>query len=275
VKISIVTPSYNQLDYLKLCAASVADQVGVEFEHIVQHTGNPDDLKDWVKSWKKMRLFLETDTGMYDAINRGLRRATGDICSYLNCDEQYLPGTLGKVAHFFETHPNVDVLFGDVILINQHGRPLSYRRAILPTLDHVQLVHLNTPTCATFFRRNLLDRGFYFDPKWKVIGDAVWMENLLKNKVMMATTREPLAVFTFTGKNLGATARSNLETLERQGSARRNRFKRLVAVVLHRLRKALAGAYRRRYLDIELYTTDAPNKRQRRSGYVGFGWPAI
>jgi glycosyltransferase involved in cell wall biosynthesis len=274
VRISIVTPSYNQFDYLKRCAASIADQSGVDVEHIIQDAGTGGEVESWASSLGHVRLFVERDDGMYDAINRGLRRASGEICAYLNCDEQYLEGTLAKVAQFFAAHPEMDVLFGDVVLIDQHGRPLSYRRVILPTLRHVRLVHLNTPTCATFFRRTLLERGFYFDPKWKVIGDAAWLATLLENGVTMATMREPLSVFTFTGANLGATARSGEETVAWQGQKYRRPFQRLVASFLHRVRKALAGAYRRRHVEISVFTFDSPNRRQLCQADVGFGWPA-
>lgn len=275
MKVSVVTPSYNQFEYLQCCVASVADQKGVEIEHIIQDAGTAADLTSWARSFPKTRLFIERDAGMYDAINRGLRRASGDVCAYLNCDEQYLPDTLRKVAQFFDAHPEVDVLFGDVVLIDPEGAPLSYRRVILPTLRHVRLVHLNTPTCATFFRKTLLDRGFYFDSKWKVIGDAVWLANLLENGVAMATLPQPLSVFTFTGENLGATERSGAETAEWRGRVHRSHFRRSIASFLHRVRKALAGAYWTRQLQIEVFTPGSPDRRQRRSGRVGFGWPGI
>src|SRR5205814_1220274 len=156
--ISIVTPSFRQLEWLKLCAASVADQQGVGHEHIVQDAGTGPALEEWSRTTPNISLYVEKDEGMYDAINRGLRRSRGAICSYLNCDEQLLPGALARVASFFDTHPDVDVLFGDAILIDDRGNPLSYRRTVLPTLSHVRYAHLNTPTCATFFRRSLLDR---------------------------------------------------------------------------------------------------------------------
>lgn len=273
VKLSVVTPSFNQLPYLKLCVASVADQGAVETEHIIQDAGSGGDLEMWAKQHPTVRVFVESDEGMYDAINRGLRRATGEICAYLNCDEQYLPGTLSKVEKFFVAHPSVDVVFGDVILTDKGGTPFSYRRTVLPTLSHVQHAHLNTPTCATFFRRTLLDRGFYFDTQWKVMGDAVWMENLLKNKVKMATLSEPLAVFSFTGKNLGQTDLSYAEALRWKPNERM--LTRRLAILRHRARKTLAGAYRRRRVEIDIYTLHNPDKRTRIvEEKVGFGWPS-
>ena len=90
LKFTIVTPSFRQLNWLKLCAASVDDQQGVEVEHLIQDAQSGPELAQWVRDHSRARLFVESDTGMYDAINRGFRKATGDIVAWLNCDEQYL-----------------------------------------------------------------------------------------------------------------------------------------------------------------------------------------
>src|SRR5437660_4692298 len=144
--ISVVTPSFQQLDWLRLALASVADQEGVDVEHIVQDGGSEgveemfrEMSADSVNSHHNPKLFVEKDAGMYDAINRGLQRASGEICGYLNCDEQYLPGALSEVANYFSSHPEIDVVFGDAVLTDQQGSPLSYRRTILPRLQHVRL----------------------------------------------------------------------------------------------------------------------------------------
>jgi glycosyltransferase involved in cell wall biosynthesis len=257
-----------------LCAASVADQKNVSHEHIIQDAGTGPELEEWARNVSGLTVYVEKDSGMYDAINRGLRRASGDVCSYLNSDEQLLPDALAKVASFFEAHQDVDVLFGDVILIDNRGNPISYRRTVLPRFSHVRRAHLNTPTCATFFRRRLLDRGFFFDPEWKVIGDQVWIENLLRAGVRMATLRQPLAVFAFTGANLGSTRASQEEALRRRGDrALSAKFRKLTVVVSHRIRKFFAGAYKRRLIDIQIYTPESPKVRQRKCAMVGFSWP--
>ena len=170
----------------------------------------------------------------------------------------------------------MEVLFGDLVVVDAKGRPISYRRTILPTKRHIRHSHLNTTTCATFFRRELLDRGFYFDPNWKTIGDAVWVDNLLKQGVKMATIPEPLAIFTITGRIL-ATAR-HLAPKCSSGRADQTpeRNSRAKAVVLwHRIRKAAAGAYRRRRVEIDVFTLQSPEKRQHFVGSnVGFHWPS-
>jgi glycosyltransferase involved in cell wall biosynthesis len=272
--ISVITPSFRQPDWLRLCARSVADQEGAQYEHIVQEGSDDITFESSVSQFPKLRFYREPDLGMYDAINRGLRKARGVICCYLNCDEQLLPGALAEVVSFFDAHPDVDVLFGDAILIDRCGKPISYRRIVLPTLGHVYYVHLNTQSCSMFFRRSLLDRGFFFDSKYKAIGDQVWMERLLLSNVRMATHRKPLAVFTFTGQNLGSTKASEEEAaMRRDHVSVRTMWRKSAAVISHRLRKLFAGAYRRREIDIEIYTLESPSRRQHRDGCVGFSWP--
>jgi len=274
--ISVVTPSFRQLDWLKLCVASVADQEGPAFEHIVQDAGTGGELEAWARTQPGLRFFSEEDGGMYDAINRGLRRAQGEICAYLNCDEQYLPGALAQVDLFFRAHPDIDVLFGDAILLDSDGLPLSYRRIVLPSLLHTKLAHLGTLTCATFFRRSILERGIYFRPEWKAIGDGVWMQELLGTGTRMATLRRPLAAFTFTGANLGGTeeARREAEAWRRENSSWSDCL-RTPAIVMHRMRKFFARAYRRRSFELEIYTLRSPAKRERIAAKgISCLWPA-
>src|ERR1051325_7253176 len=94
MKISVVTPSFRSSDWLKLCVASVADQTGVDLEHIVQDAQSEDGTQDWLRRDKRVKVFIEKDQGMYDAINRGWRRATGEILAYFKCDVNDTPRAL-------------------------------------------------------------------------------------------------------------------------------------------------------------------------------------
>lgn len=274
-EISIITPSYNQLDWLDLAVASVADQQGVQLEHIVRDAGTPGIEAHFAArtARKTLKLFVEPDNGMYEAINRGLQCAQGGVCAYLNCDEQYLPGSLRKVRAYFDTHPEVDVLFGDIVLLDRGGHPLSYRRIVRPTLKHIRAAHLNTASCATFFRKRLLDRGFFFNPQWRMIGDMVWVDTLLRANVRMGTLHEPLAAFTFTGNNMGATQACIAETVRWRGADRVG-LREVTAVLVHRARKAFVGAYQKRQVEVEVYTRDSPNQRKHFQDSVGFRWKA-
>lgn len=78
VKSFIITPSYRNSDWLKLCTASVADQEGVLLERIVQDACSVDGMLDWLPQDSRVKVFVEKDRGMYDAGNRGIRRSTVD-----------------------------------------------------------------------------------------------------------------------------------------------------------------------------------------------------
>jgi PAS domain-containing protein len=275
MKVSVITPSYNQLRWLKLCASSVADQEGVVVEYIIQDARSGKDLEDWVRANSPAKLYVESDSGMYDAINRGFLKATGDIVAWLNCDEQYLPGALAKVVEFFSSHPNVDVLFGDAVLLSEDGRLLSYRRAILPSLLHTRLAHLNTLSCATFVRRSVIERSYLLKPEWKAIADAVWVADMIKGKLRMAVLPEALAAFTLTQENLGQTSLAFKESQRWQEQTIQpwERALKAPVIALHRVRKFLSGAYALRDFATEIYTQSSGESRDRiSSSNLSFTW---
>ena len=75
MKFSIVTPSFRNSEWLRLCIASVADQAGLAHEHLVQDAGSDDGTLDWLPQEPRVTAYVEKDQGMYDAVNRGYRRA--------------------------------------------------------------------------------------------------------------------------------------------------------------------------------------------------------
>jgi hypothetical protein len=265
VLFSIVTPSYRGSPWLGLCIASVADQ-GVEVEHIVQDAGSDDGTLEWLPRDPRVRAFVEKDRGMYDAINRGLRRSRGEVLGWLNCDEQYLPGALAMVRTFFEKHPGVDVVFGDVVMVDEQGEYLCHRKMQPPLLYHTWTCHLSTLSCATFFRRRVFfERGFTLDERWKMAGDGEWMVRMLRAGVSMATLGRFTSVFALTGKNLGLGDRAAAENRAlRETAPRWIRLLRPLWVAHHRLRRLLGGMYVQEPFQFELFTLDQPDRRRRR-----------
>lgn len=245
IRISVVTPSYKQIDFLKCCAASVADQAGdFEVEHLIHDGGSGREFEQWAAEQQGAVCISEKDDGMYDAINRGFRKANGDIIAWLNCDEQYLPGALDKVSRFFDSHPDIDIVFGDVVLVDELMTPLAYRRAIKPSIAHTRYSHLSTFSAATFIRRRALDEGHFLQTRWKTIADAVWIEELLSAGYRSATIREPLAVFCMLGSNLGQSSLlfEERKQWELELKATNKWIKRL-HIMRHRIAKFLFGAY--------------------------------
>ena len=263
VRISIVTPSYRSSGWLKLCIASVADQK-VDSEHIVQDAGSDDGTLDWLPRESRVGAFVEKDSGMYDAINRGLRRAGGDIFAYLNCDEQYLPDALSRVMRFFERNPQVDVLFGDVIMVDDKGDYLYHRKMQVPLLYHTWTCHLSTLSCATFFRRRIVtEHGMLFDPKLRDVGDGEWMVRLLKHGVKMAVLGGFTSAFTFTGANMSVGPNARREAQELYLTAPPlARLLKPATVLHHRLRRWLGGMYSQKPFSYDIFTRSSPEQRR-------------
>lgn len=260
---SIVTPSRNQSNWLKLCVASVADQTEREVQHIVQDACSDDGTLGWLCRDSRIEPYVEADGGMYDAINRGLRRAGGDILAYLNCDEQYLPGALEKVAHFFAGHPEVDIVFGSVIMVDECGEYLCHRKVQVPRLLHTWTCHLSTLTCAMFFRRRMVgSEKLLFNTEYRCGGDQEWMVRLLRGRVKMAALGEFTSVFTRTGANLGRDPRAEAERRKLRSSAP---FWVRAGVPLwilhHRLNRLFAGAYSQAPFEFAAFTRQSPGQR--------------
>src|ERR1051325_7387749 len=157
--ISIVTPSFRNSAWLRLCIASVADQAGVQVQHIIQDSQSDDGTLDWLPADKRVKAFIEKDAGMYDAVNRGFRRAQGEILAYLNCDGQYLPGALKMVADFFSANPDIEAVFSDTIVTDSDGNYICHRPALAPRKISMW-VRFPILTCAMFLRRSVVrERG--------------------------------------------------------------------------------------------------------------------
>jgi glycosyltransferase involved in cell wall biosynthesis len=249
---SIVTPSFRQLDWLKRCVRSVADQ-GVELEHIIQDAGTGADLDDWVAK-SRARLFVEKDKGMYDAVNRGFARASGEIFAYLNCDEQYLPSALAAVADYFARHPKVDLLAADYLIVDPNGALRSYHRATPLRRSMILTDHLYDYSCALFYRRRLWEAAGGFRPELRDAGDAEWVCRALATGARAGCLNHYTSSFSLTGGNmsLGANARDERLRLRAQNPL----WMRLSAPLLREYRhveKLLRGGYRSGPIGYDLY----------------------
>jgi glycosyltransferase involved in cell wall biosynthesis len=262
VSFSIVTPSFRNSQWLRLCIASVADQQGASFEHIVQDSCSDDGTQDWLPQDRRVQAFIEKDQGMYDAVNRGYHRAQGEILAYLNCDEQYLPGALESVYDFFAAHPRVDVVLADTVVVDGQGEFICQRRSMVPLRHHIW-VRFNALTCSIFIRRRVLqDFGLYFDIHWRDLGDMFWLQELVNRGMRFGVLRRFTSAFTETGENMNLKPNAMREREEkaRMVPAWVNRLEPAI-VHYHRLRMLAGGDYFQKPFDYSIFTMASPGKR--------------
>jgi glycosyltransferase involved in cell wall biosynthesis len=156
-KFTIITPSYNQGDHLEKTILSVIEQDYPLVEYLVIDGGSTDHSVDIIKKYEDRIDFWisEPDRGQSHAINKGLERATGEIISWINSDDQLLPGALTRAAQYFEQDPSLYLLHGKSII---QGPDAEFTKgAIMQDIEARLLAGLPYPQPASFFLRKIFD----------------------------------------------------------------------------------------------------------------------
>jgi len=164
--ISIVTPSFGQGHFLERTLYSVINQKYPALEYVVQDGGSTDDTVEVLRRFEGSltRWTSEPDDGQADAINRGFAHTSGEIMAYLNSDDLLLPGALAYVARYFAAHPEVDVVYGNRVIIDEHDGQIGVQ--VLPRHDDEELTVLDfVPQETLFWRRTAWEAaGGQIDP---------------------------------------------------------------------------------------------------------------
>ena len=131
-KLTIVTPSYNQAQYLERTILSVLNQNYPNLEYFIIDGGSTDGSVDLIKRYEPYLAgwVSEKDRGQTDAINKGFRRATGDYVAFQNSDDVFAPGAFERVAAAWRTDPGVDVFYGDMYITDEEDVIVEKMRAL-------------------------------------------------------------------------------------------------------------------------------------------------
>ena len=212
-KVSIVTPVLDRASTIASCLASVAAQTYPHVEHIVVDGGSTDGTLDIVKSFSAaspLRWVTEKDEGMYEAINKGLAMAEGEVLAYLNSDDLYLPWSIETAVE--QLSKGADLVYGDLGVLHVKGESRSrffvqfYPRFDLRYYTHV--ASMGQPT--VFWRRSVTDEIGDFDTDYRLIGDCeYWLRSAVSGKTLTHVA-EILAIQIDHGETLRVTQRERL-----------------------------------------------------------------
>lgn len=163
-RITIITPSFNQSKFIEKTILSVLEQGYPDLEYIVMDGGSTDGSVEIIKKYADRITFWESrpDHGQSDAINKGFRRATGDIVSWINSDDVYVKGAFARVAGYFADHPGDGMVYGDCDLINEWDQ--VYARERPGRFDLARLLENNyIPQPTVFLRRAAIEGDHLVD----------------------------------------------------------------------------------------------------------------
>ncbi len=158
-RISIVTPTFNCAVTLRETIESVSNQNYENWEHIVIDGGSTDSTLDIIRDYRHLRWSSGKDEGHYDAMNKGIAQATGDVIAVLNADDTYRSGAFASVANAFANHPEWDALFGDIVYVDGQSREIIRRQEARYDYDVLRfgnVCYVIHPTL--FVRKTIYDR---------------------------------------------------------------------------------------------------------------------
>lgn len=189
-KISIITPSYNQGEFIESTINSVLNQNYPNLEYWVIDGGSQDQTLQILKKYQKYLNFLsEPDQGQVDAINKGLNRVTGNIIAYINSDDCYLPHTFELIRKSYCTHPDNHWWIGSYEIINAKNKVIqnqklvvSYKEFMLRRYSRSLLIATNSiiPQPSSFWSRDAYQKIGQFNPQYRYAFDYDYWIRLSK-----------------------------------------------------------------------------------------------
>lgn len=244
ILVSIITPSYNQAKYLEQTITSVLDQTYPSIEYIVVDGKSKDGSVDIIKKYAdKLAYWVsEKDKGQADAINKGFSRATGEIIAWLNSDDYYLPETVQAAVKIFEENPDVVLVYGNMLAVDENSvtfNTMNYRQLTLKDLLCFNIV--GQP--AVFMRRsallqtNGLDATFHF-----LLDHLLWIQIAKQGKILHVNQTWAAARYHSEAKNVSKAAEFGREAFRILETIAQD--KDLAKALLSVDRRAHASAFR-------------------------------
>jgi len=185
LRVSVVTPSYNQADYLEQTIQSVLAQDYPHIEYIIIDGASTDRSVEIIRRYADRLAWWvsEPDNGQAEAINKGLQQASGEVVAWLNSDDLYLPGTVTRAVQALAAEPALGLVFGDALTIDSQGKPLH--PLVFGNWNLDELIRFRI-ICqpAVFMRRSVLEQAGYLDPAYHMMLDHhLWIRIAERSQV--------------------------------------------------------------------------------------------
>ena len=199
MKISIITPSYNQGRFIEDAILSVLSQGYPDFEHIIIDNCSTDNTRSILEKYPHLVWVSEPDKGQSHALNKGFLRSTGDILGWLNCDDFYLPGAFHTAAAALEDE-DTDGVYSDLKFCDIDRNIIKHYRSHRPA-RFLSLFHAFISSECFFFKRNIIDNDISVQEDLHYCMDQEFAANILYHNYRLKYLRTCFAVFRWQGNN--------------------------------------------------------------------------
>lgn len=179
--VSIITPSFNQARFLEATLRSVLEQDYPRIEYLVVDGASTDGSVDIIRRYEDHLTWWvsEKDSGQSDAINKGLRRARGEIIGWLNSDDVYQPGGIAAAVAVFQSHPEAAVVYSNALAIDANGQSFNIMEARQFSLVDLMAFKIICQPAA-FMRRSILEQANYLNPAYHLLMDHLLWINMAR-----------------------------------------------------------------------------------------------
>lgn len=210
-KISIVTPSYDQAEFLERTILSVLNQNYPNLEYIIIDGGSTDGSVEIIRKYERYLAYWvsEKDNGPAAAINKGFKMTTGDIFAYLNSDDVYLPETLFSMINIFKSNTEHALVYGHVYMIDEDEHMLNPNVAVaLPfNVDEYLYGIFSIPQQGSFWKRDLYEKLNGFNEKNRTCWDGEFFVKASINGFKFYRINDILACFRIHPKSISGSGR--------------------------------------------------------------------
>ena len=199
--ISIITVVFNGGETIEKTVRSVLGQDYPNKEYIIIDGNSTDNTVDIIRNYEKDLSYWvsEPDNGLYDAMNKGLKEAKGEIVGIINADDFYMDNVFTLVADIYKESPDLDVLYGDMKYVNARGHSEILhpeKNLSITSFSNMPILHPSS-----FVRRKLYDKLGRFDTDYKIIADLEFMLRAFKHNATFEYVNEVFATMNAGGES--------------------------------------------------------------------------
>ena len=215
-RVTVITPSFNQADFLEQTIQSVLGQEGIDLEYMIVDGGSSDGSVEIIRDYADRLAWWvsEKDSGQADAINKGFARASGEFIAWLNSDDLLLPGAIAAAIEVFRDHPEAGLVYGDVLAINAAGQPINLMRFKPYALDNLMVFRIISQP-GVLMRRSVLEKAGPLDVRFHFMLDhQLWLRMVQVAGMVYLPRRQAAARFHAGAKNLAQAPKFGEETLK-------------------------------------------------------------